>query len=389
MSCLWEPKWSVTKKRQYYFNTTTGQSSWEPPLFNSQSSHVQSSLAVTNPTLFHSAPVFMADSADLVQTQDSQGAENSPGTEVTIARVDKNGDAAVAAHYDRITLQSRHENIDRDNTRQLRAFNNWVKAWLINKYGQGTITLDLACGRGQDLNKWARARCPQYLGVDVSLYAVDEAVRRVSTRGFNFAKVIQHNLATEPCIEFPCDVVSCMFAFHYFWQSEEALRCFLTTVTKNLRNKGRVLLTFPDAAVIKFYLMHGTVENGVRVASNELFQIEMQEQQWQNLNVADSNNAFGWSYTFTLKNAVERCVEHLVIVPVLQVILAEFQLHILKIAPFQQFYHELAAKNEFMQELRDMRVTDTAGGIPEAQWETVGLYQVVVLQLDRVRDLLL
>ncbi len=83
-----------------------------------------------------------------------------------------------------------------------RTFNNWIKSVLISKYtcklheayreewgddddasGEGQeklelSVLDIACGKGGDLNKWKFAGTRNYFGVDISLKAVQDANQR-------------------------------------------------------------------------------------------------------------------------------------------------------------------------------------------------------------------
>jgi len=48
----------------------------------------------------------------------------------------------------------------------------------------------------------------------------------------------------------PYDVVTCMFALHYFFVSEKALRMFLSNVAKSLKTGGHFISTFPDGKQI-------------------------------------------------------------------------------------------------------------------------------------------
>lgn len=64
----------------------------------------------------------------------------------------------------------------------LKNFNNWVKSVLIHKFAHGPLedsntvlpsargalqgrVLDIGCGKGGDLQKWAKARIKDYVGV--------------------------------------------------------------------------------------------------------------------------------------------------------------------------------------------------------------------------------
>ena len=365
---LWETRWSATKKRPYYFNAATRTSMWTAPPSMALSS--TTALQVRTADVSSQVPLTMDTHLIIGKNTDMPNMANNTASH------------QVSAHYNQMTAQSKTNPHARDASTHLRGFNNWIKAWLIHTYGQNKTVLDLACGRGQDLNKWARAGCPNYVGVDISTAAVAEASRRSQTQFFRFASCVCFDLSTAPfCTEPPKrEIVACMFAFHYFWKSEQTLRCFLATVVTNLVAGGKVLLTFPDAAVIKHHLARGTVVGNTRTASNGLFRLTMDEKHWQALSSANTSHAFGWPYLFTLPGAVEDCVEYFVIMSVLERMLCEFQLHVVKTMPFQELVHELIARNEFVQQLRDMRVLNERDSISVIEWECVGLYQAVVLE---------
>ena len=71
---------------------------------------------------------------------------------------------------------------DSSETIFVKKFNNFIKTVLINQFcrclGEGISVLDLCCGRGGDLHKWAKKRIAHYVGVDLSSALVREAKRR-------------------------------------------------------------------------------------------------------------------------------------------------------------------------------------------------------------------
>lgn len=327
MSVVWEERWSSSRKRKYYFNTTTLESVWNPP--------------------------------------------------------------EVQQHYDSVTRDAINNanSVERDGSKHLRSFNNWVKAWLIDTYGKHKSVLDLACGRGQDLTKWAIANCTLYIGIDVSQAAVDEARRRAAR--FQFASVHQFDLSRtplQPPLKEQVDVVTCMFALHYFWSCERALRCLLTTIVKNLKRGGTILLTFPDAVALKHYFERGVVRGDTRVATNGLFKLSMLEERWQALQFAPGCRPFGWAYSFTLPGAVQGCTEYIVPISVLLEILKEFGLELIRRVNFQELFVDLADDGQYIRQLYKMKVLDNRGSVPLPQWECVGLYQLLVLRFEDVDD---
>lgn len=78
--------------------------------------------------------------------------------------------------YDCLSDNAR-PNIDRVTRNEspiigLKNFNNWIKSVLISKYGRRDQSsgprvkvLDLGCGKGGDLQKWARAGTDEYIGI--------------------------------------------------------------------------------------------------------------------------------------------------------------------------------------------------------------------------------
>jgi mRNA (guanine-N7-)-methyltransferase len=84
----------------------------------------------------------------------------------------------------------------------LKSFNNWIKAVMIAKFARPAIketnsrpeevklfgtkrrpkylarVLDLGCGKGGDLGKWAKAEIAQYVGVDIADVSVEQARSR-------------------------------------------------------------------------------------------------------------------------------------------------------------------------------------------------------------------
>jgi len=228
------------------------------------------------------------------------------------------GAAAADAFYSGLTrtLGTRADSI----LYHMRSFNGWVKATQIAELDPDTSrsdntkkrsrmspmrVLDLACGKGGDLGKWAlhSRKLENYVGVDVARGSlVDAAIRarQMSKRGnsafkrctFSLAdlgedvpgrkrsnkalrmqKLLTWNLNAETSEEQKVDpvfvdeegggisetdkfdVVSIQFAIHYMMQTRKRARRFFHTVSSLLEIGGNLIATTIDARVVVEKLM--------------------------------------------------------------------------------------------------------------------------------------
>jgi mRNA (guanine-N7-)-methyltransferase len=114
--------------------------------------------------------------------------------------------------------------------------------------------LDLACGRGGDIRKWFDAGVGFVKGIDLSPGEVAEARQRYEElRRERPAARTTCQFADTPALglqewkeDRQYDVVTCMFALHYFFVAEKALHQFLHNVAANLKPGGFFVGTVPD-----------------------------------------------------------------------------------------------------------------------------------------------
>ena len=138
----------------------------------------------------------------------------------------------------------------------LKKFHNLVKRELLNGFAENaSLLLDVACGRGGDLAKWDDARVGTVMGIDNAETEIVEARRRYATGQFRTRCVFRvcPSLATMPWTDVGrgYDVVSCMFALHYFCNSDATLRHVLCNVANVLKPGGYFIGTVPDGARIR------------------------------------------------------------------------------------------------------------------------------------------
>lgn len=112
--------------------------------------------------------------------------------------------------------------------------------------------LDLACGRGGDIRKWIDCKALKYvLAIDISRLEIDEAKRRwAEHRGRTSLRIdfeVNDQLGVkEQKFDPPFDVVTCMFAVHYFFASESSAQIFFKTVSDSLCDGGYFIGTMPE-----------------------------------------------------------------------------------------------------------------------------------------------
>jgi len=179
----------------------------------------------------------------------------------------------------------------------LKNFNNWIKSVLFANFCHPALAsspfaqrsrpgltkapvtrgrvLDMGCGKGGDLNKWAKARISEYIGlgeshrhwyklakvtcllIDIASISVDQARQRYeSFRGPRFDATfaacdcysVSLSTALDPNkLSTPFDVVSMQFCMHYAFETEERARCMLDNVSRWLRSGGVFVGTIPNS----------------------------------------------------------------------------------------------------------------------------------------------
>lgn len=194
------------------------------------------------------------------------------------------------AHYDAQaaasqTLQQRA----RGPLYALKKFHNDVKLKLLCQYAKGAgRLLDVACGRGGDIMKWSRASIAHAHGIDISHGEILEARRRYESSSVHtrctFDVVDTFGTASYE-VGAPYNVVSCMFALHYFFETEHILEQFVRNVAANLERGGYFIGCVPDGALVR---AHDT--NTQHLTIRKLWQGPPRD--------------FGSAYTFALTDTV-------------------------------------------------------------------------------------
>jgi mRNA (guanine-N7-)-methyltransferase len=126
--------------------------------------------------------------------------------------------------------------------------NNYIKAKLIQDHllvnGQ---VLDMPCGKGGDLKKYRQNKASFYMGVDLVPANVVEARRRhEATRCMFGAHFMEGDFTQQLDLASQYDIVSCMFALHYAWDTEARARQVMKNAAERLKANGTFLITVPD-----------------------------------------------------------------------------------------------------------------------------------------------
>jgi mRNA (guanine-N7-)-methyltransferase len=266
----------------------------------------------------------------------------------------------------------------------MRQFNNWVKSILIQKYVKpGSVVFDLCCGKGGDLKKFQNAHIKSYVGADIALRSVQDACNRYNASKnykqrmifkfdatFIHANCIENNL--DPVLSnFIFDCVSCQFALHYSFGSEEHARKLLFNATCHLKNGGYFLVTCPDAYVLVKKLRAQPPH--VLTIGNEVYRAEFTTKRFH------PNEPFGNEYKFYLKDAIDECPEYLVPPNTLTELAKEYKLQLVETMNFHEVWERYSNDEKFKTLTENVyKLKDAEMSLDE--WEAIYLYRLFVFQ---------
>ncbi|KAJ2698740.1 mRNA cap guanine-N7 methyltransferase [Coemansia sp. IMI 203386] len=260
----------------------------------------------------------------------------------------------------------------------LRLFNNWVKSLLISQYASaGCRVLDLGCGKGGDLRKWAIARVGEYVGMDIAQVSVNQAYERYlalknPTFGARFYAQDCYGEPLEKTMQPPdyqADIISAQFCLHYAFETETKVRQMLQNVSSHLRSGGTFVITIPNAN----WLMWMMRETKSTTFGNSVYTVRFERE--------EPVTVYGFPYSFTLDEAVEDCTEYLVHLPTFAELAATYGLELEYSKGFHDFYFEKIMDAKNVELFHHMRVIDEQRpAISNDEWEAIGIYLAVVFR---------
>ncbi|TBU45882.1 mRNA capping enzyme-domain-containing protein [Dichomitus squalens] len=319
--------------------------------------------------------------------------ERSPDSEESPRKKRRAGDVAVVVeHYNArpdVGVAQRQES----PIIGLKSFNNWVKSVLITRFAHPAFAdspsarrgtrmrgrvLDMGCGKGGDLTKWAKANVAELVGLDIAAVSIDQARQRHATsKGARFTASFfaldcySHLLSDElppTLLSTPFDVVSMQFCMHYAFESETKARTMLRNVSTWLRPQGVFIGTIPDAKQLMDQLDALPANSKDLSFGNSVYKIRFEDR--------ETRPVFGHRYWFYLQDAVEDVPEYVVRWDNFVQLAAEYGLHPIYKKEFHQVFEEHHEQPEFAPLLQRMRVVDANGEsqMDEDQWEAANIY---------------
>jgi len=278
----------------------------------------------------------------------------------------------------------------------LKNFNNWVKSILITRFAHPVLAkssvsgpsggpprarvargkvLDMGCGKGGDITKWAKAHVKELFCVDIATVSVEQAKSRwEDLKGARF----EASFATLDCyteslskafspakFAQPFDVVSMQFCMHYAFETLQKARCMLENVTRNLRPGGVFIGTIPNSELLLEHLNALTDQDDLSFG-NSVYKITFEKR--------DDKPVFGHKYWFFLQDAVENVPEYIVRWDNFVQMAAEYKLFPIYKEEFHHVFQE--HQEDYKPLMVRMKVVDGNGesSMDEDQWEAANIY---------------
>lgn len=275
----------------------------------------------------------------------------------------------IKEHYENIKAYKKEER-EKLETIKIRMFNNFVKSVLIKEHVlPNQYVLDIGCGKGGDLLKYKAAKIFGYYGVDVSKNSIKEASERLKKCGIKFhAEFHEGDFYNKPVVlETSFDVISIQFSLHYAFSSYKSFKNTLRNISMHLKTGGVVIATIPDYDVLTNRLKKYGPKFG-----NTLYRVNFKRTYEE---IISSGDRFGLEYIFTLKEAVEDCVEYMIDINALRLSLDDFGLEIIEKEGFIDFYNK---KRKLHTDIFEKTIGDVI--LSEDDLAVVRLYSIIVIK---------
>lgn len=243
----------------------------------------------------------------------------------------------VQEHYDRMLLgrggDKKRRNQQRGCIDSVRRINNMEKrqalenAFSLTSTKSGLCVVDMACGLGGDLLKFAHSNVRHYTGVDNSPQRLRVAFQRAKemnlTKRFGMAtnflnsSMFSSDFDSMYCAKVHADVVSIFNAIHYSWGCVEDTNNMFRNVCNALGSGGILVFTHicPDVLLDLIRRQGVLTTTGDFVVTNDLQQICFYRESLTKVNgeLEWSEGNHGKRYRYSLKSAIDNCDEFVVL----------------------------------------------------------------------------
>ncbi|KAL8825314.1 MAG: hypothetical protein Q9170_007842 [Blastenia crenularia] len=325
---------------------------------------------------------------------------------------------AVKHHYNAVPQRGRDWRRTESRIKGLRAFNNWTKGVIINKFspdnGHALQVLDLGCGKGGDLAKWAQQPVQLYVGIDAAEVSITQAIERhaqMSGRGgqggrggyqgrrsqpvFHAEFIVQdafsQSIGTLPIVRdvgFDAkggrwggggfDMVSMMFCMHYAFEDEGKARGMLQNIGGALKKGGRFIGTIPNSDVLRekveeFHKEQTTEDDACASWGNSIYRVRFPGRTPTD---GTFRPPFGWKYNYFLEEAVE-VPEYVVPWEAFRALAEDYNLELEYRKPFAEIWKEESDRPNLKALSERMGVIDRTTGkfqVTDEEMEAAGFY---------------
>jgi len=254
----------------------------------------------------------------------------------------------------------------------IRDFNNWLKSQLIASnvpHIKGVSVMDLCCGKGGDLQKYRLPEVTYVTLVDITLESLvetmrrynglvadvaeapagDDRSRRIYKADFVWADAFAVRLGPHFTMfrnGLRFNLISCQFALHYAFESEERARMLFQNISDLLAPDGRFVATFVSKDAVLDKLRNSGYEYSPETpdvlpptVESDIFRIYFTKPPAHN----PRQPGFGLEYHFVLAEAVNDIPEYLVDMLDFRRLCDEFGLSIVEWYPaFEDYYNKHA-----------------------------------------------
>ena len=184
------------------------------------------------------------------------------------------------------------------------------------------------------------------------------------------------------------DLVSCQFALHYHFESEQRLNAFLRNVSSKLCDGGFFIGTIiEDNVIVKRLRNRKNIPNKYinekLTFGNEFYSVKFSQK-----NFSKKNGPYGIKYGFYLEDSIDNrdeegnikyVEEYLIVFKEFVEVCKKYGLYLVEKKNFTNFYQEYI-KEDFFKRLSYKMLKDINTSNMKQQWEIIQLYMIFVFR---------